>query len=147
MPKPRGDRKTGATDPRTIANREKALQALELRKAGVGYDAIAAKLGYAGRSGAYKAVAKLLTSVEREAATELLEIELQRLDDMLRAVWGNARAGRVAHVDRVLKIIERRAKLLGMDKDRTEISGPNGGPIETTHGGVVLLPPEDNGET
>ena len=48
--------------------------------------------------------------------------------------------------DRIMKIMERRAKLMGLDAPvRAELSGPDGGPIELTGGEIarrVLMNPE-----
>ncbi|MGK5171831.1 hypothetical protein [Geodermatophilus sp. CPCC 205761] len=91
---------------------ERAAQALELHLAGAGYDRIAAVLGYANRGGAYKAVQAALAA--RPAApehSEVIAVELARLDALLTGLWPKARRGDVQAVDRVLKIDERRAEL------------------------------------
>ena len=98
-----------------IAAAERQARALELRKAGLGYAAIARQLNYAGPSGAYKAITTALGALTREPARELLNLELARLDDLLLGLWADARKGNVAKVDRVLKIMARRAALLGLD--------------------------------
>ena len=98
-----------------IAAAERRARALELRKAGFGYAMIARQLGYAGPSGAYKAIATALGALTREPARELLELELARLDDLLLGLWVDARKGNVHKIDRVLKIMQRRADLLGLD--------------------------------
>ncbi|MFW6344772.1 MAG: hypothetical protein ACOC0M_00350, partial [Halomonas sp.] len=41
--------------------------------------------------------------------------ELDRLDRLLLGLWPKATAGSVAHVDRAIKVMERRAKLTGLD--------------------------------
>ncbi len=46
---------------------------------------------------------------------ELRAIEIARLDRMLQAVWKAAAGGDLQSVDRVLRISERRARLLGLD--------------------------------
>ena len=46
---------------------------------------------------------------------DITEIELRRLDTMLNAVWGDAKAGKLGHIDRVIRIDERRARILGSD--------------------------------
>ena len=43
------------------------------------------------------------------------QVELQRLDVVLQAVWEKACTGDLFAIDRYLKIAERRAKLLGLD--------------------------------
>lgn len=102
------------SDPRiSVADRQR--QALELRKAGLSYDLIARRLKYRSRSGAHKAVQTALKKTLREPADELRQLELERLDAMLLGLWPQAQRGNQGAVDRVLKIMERRAKLLGLD--------------------------------
>lgn len=104
---------------RRIEAVERQRKAVELRKAGMSYEAIADELGYAGKSGAYKAVSSALTRTLQEPADELRALELARLDDMLKGLWVNARKGNVYAIDRVLKIMQRRAELLGLDAPKT----------------------------
>jgi len=94
---------------------ERQRQALELHKAGVGYQAIADRLGYAGPSGAYKAVNAALQKTLQEPADELRTRELERLDRMHAALWPKAVSGHLRSVDRVLAIMARRSRLLGLD--------------------------------
>lgn len=98
-----------------IETAERQRKAVELRKAGLGYDAIAVECGYRDRSGAYRAVMAALRALVREPAEELRDLEVARLDDMLKGLWVNARKGNVYAIDRVLKIMTRRAELLGLD--------------------------------
>ena len=98
-----------------IAAAERQARAIALRKAGAGYAAIARQLGYAGPSGAYQAIMTALGALTREPARELLNLELARLDDLLLGLWADATKGNVAKIDRVLKIMQRRADLLGLD--------------------------------
>ena len=109
---------------------ERHLQALELRKAGATYQAIAEQLGYAHGKSAYKAVASALRATLREPAAGVRELEVARLDSALLAVWRRVQAGDDKAIDRLLRISERRAKLLGLDAAiRKELSGPGGGPL------------------
>jgi len=108
-----------------LAALERERQALQLRKGGATFEAIAAHLGYHNHSGAYKAVRRAMRRTLQEPANELRRLELARLDDLLRGVWVAACQGNVAAVDRVLKIMARRAALLGLDapqafKDATD---------------------------
>lgn len=98
-----------------IESAERQRQALELRKAGVGFQQIADKLGYADHSGAYRAVATALKKTLQEPADELRAIEVERLDQLLLGLWPKAIKGDTWSVDRVLKIMERRSALLGLD--------------------------------
>lgn len=94
---------------------ERQRQALELRKRGMSYSDIAAAIGYKSPSGAHQAVAHALKKTLREEADGLREMEAERLDALLDAVWDKAMRGNKDAVDRVLRIMERRARLLGLD--------------------------------
>jgi hypothetical protein len=108
---------------RSAEHAEKQRRALELRKAGASYDAIAAKVGYANRGGAYKAVAAALAEITAEPAADVKKLEVERLDAQLRRLDRAQRDAKlmadpelVAKVGAViLKVAERRARLLGLD--------------------------------
>jgi hypothetical protein len=108
----RGESKTS---PRLVRARLKEGQALELRLYGANYQGIADQLGYADAAGAYKAVIRALERVVTEPAKEVLQLELDRLDRMLGSVLGQAVSGHLGSIDRVLRIMERRDKLLGLE--------------------------------
>lgn len=99
----------------SIEKNDKHRQALELRKAGASYEVIADKLGYSHPSGAHKAVTSALQKTLREPADDLRNLELDRLDAIMLALWQPARQGNQGAVDRILRIMERRSKLLGLD--------------------------------
>ena len=102
-----------------LAANERGRQALELRKAGVGFQQIADQLGYRHPAGAYEAVRAALKRTEQEPADEVRRIALERLDRMLFAIWQRAinpnDPQQLECLDRALKIEVRRAKLLGLD--------------------------------
>jgi hypothetical protein len=119
------------TSPRRIAAVEKQSQALELRKAGATYDSIAQTIGYSSRAGAALAVEAALRKTLQEPADELRKLDLERLNTMLLAIWARARQGSLDDIDMVLKILARKAKLLGLDAPvKQELVGRDGGPIE-----------------
>ena len=103
------------TSPRRLQSVDRQRQALQLRAGGATYQQIADALGYRGAAGALKAVRAGLLATLQEPADELRTLELARLDALLRAVWPKAMRGELTAVDRVLKIMERRANLLGLD--------------------------------
>lgn len=103
------------TSRRAAQARERMKQALELRKAGATYDQIAQRLGYAASGAAYTAVATAIKDITRAPAEELRTLELERLDALMLAVWNKAKAGDYKAVDTVLRIMDRRAKYLGLD--------------------------------
>lgn len=99
----------------SLAAIERQRQALELRKAGAEFSDIARQLDYKDASGAYRAVRRALQRTIQQPANELREIEVARLDALLLGLWPEARKGNVAKIDRVLRIMQRRADLLGLD--------------------------------
>jgi len=103
---------------RTVKAHDRHLQALELRKAGATYQAIADQLGYASPHGAHAAVASALKATLREPAEALRELELVRLDSALLGIWRRVQSGDYKAIDRLVRIMERRAKLLGLDTPR-----------------------------
>ena len=116
---------------RRVQAHTRHLQALELRKAGATYQAIADQLGYANARGAHKAVASALKATLREPADEVRDLEVARLDAMLLPLWRRVQQGDERAVDRALKIMERRARLLGLDApSKSEQSGSDGEPLK-----------------
>jgi hypothetical protein len=107
------------TSARRLAAAERQVRALDLRKAGVSFPAIAKQLGYGGPAGAYKAVLSALRNTQQEPADEVRRLAVERLDRILFAVWPRALdihdPQQLECLDRVLKIETRRAKLLGLD--------------------------------
>lgn len=105
----------GQKQPPTAEQAARQLQALELRRAGVDYQTIADKVGYTNKGTAYAAVQAALRRGFVEPAKELRELEADRLDRLQAAVWSAAIRGDVKAVDRVLRISDQRAKLLGLN--------------------------------
>lgn len=95
--------------------RVRAQKALDLRLAGMTYAAIAESLDYADPSGPRKAVDGLLRKVEHEGVADLRQVEGHRLDRLQRAVWVNAVGGNLDAIKTVLSIMDRRAKLFGLN--------------------------------
>lgn len=71
-----------------------------------------------------------------ETAEEVLSLEVKRLDEMLTRIYPVALGSDKVPpdpraIDRVLRIMERRSKLLGLDApERKELLGKDGGPIQ-----------------
>ncbi len=112
-----------------LAAVEKQRQALELRLHGTSYAAIATKCGYSKASGAHAAVKSALRKTLSEPAEELRVLEAERLDALLASVWDKASKGDPKAVDNALRIMERRAKLLGLDAPTTTDITSGGGPL------------------
>ena len=112
----RGDCKTGR---RKITAAERRAKAFELRKAGLNYQKIGDQIGIT-RQAAHGLVTTALRKLNEktaEDAAELTRLELERLDDCQAVAVHEMRTGsnRLPAIDRILRIQERRAKLLGLD--------------------------------
>jgi hypothetical protein len=108
---------------------ERRLKALQLRMAGASYRAIGSQLGVSEKT-AHQDVQRELKAIAEQSAEEaqaVRTLDLERLDAMTIAIWGQVRAGNLGAIDRALRISERRAKLLGIDapeKRREEPTPP-----------------------
>ncbi|PSK95792.1 hypothetical protein CLV30_12844 [Haloactinopolyspora alba] len=98
----------------TKARRERMAQVLDLREAGGSYRAIAKQLNISHEQVAQD-LSDALTEITREPAERVRDMELDRLDAMLLGLWSRARRGDLGAVDRVIKLMDRRAKYLGLD--------------------------------
>jgi hypothetical protein len=134
---------------RSIETAKRDAEAARLRSRGRTYPQIAEELGFCDKGAAHHAVARVFDGFKVEARDLLIKIELDKLDMMTRAVIDVLEGqhyvvsdGRIVHigdkddrrellddapvlqaVDRLLKIADRRAKLLGLDAPkRVEVS-------------------------
>lgn len=98
-----------------VETADKQRRALRLRNLGASYDQIADELGYAGRSGAWKAVKAALDRAVIEPAMEQRVIQSERLDLMVMRCLGAVLNGDLEQVRNVLAIEKRRADLWGLD--------------------------------
>lgn len=97
-------------------------EALRLRLARMSYRQIAQRVGYANPGSAHRAVEKALKSIPRENATALRTLEVETLDAAQLAIMPQVLRGDLVAVDRLLKIIDQRARLVGL-YDSTADSG------------------------
>ena len=111
----------GQSSAQRISRSERAEQALSLRKAGLTYKEIGRRMGFTEQR-AYHLVTQELARLNQqraEAAEAVSRLELERLDRLLAAIWDKAQAGDFGAIDRVLSIMARRARLLGIDLEKT----------------------------
>lgn len=97
------------------AAEEKRLWAVELRKTGMTYEQIAAEMGLKSGSAVYQMVSRALKLMPAESIDQVRLLELRRLDALLRAVWNKAVNDEEGAINRALRILERRARVLGLD--------------------------------
>ncbi len=102
---------------RSISAAEKKEKAIRLRLGGLSFAEIGRQLGVS-RTMAFKYInseLKELAAKATHSAEQLRQMELLRLDKLTTSLWLKAAGGDVYAIDRVLKIMERRAKLTGID--------------------------------
>ena len=123
---------------------ERRYKALELRKSGASFRAIGSQLNIShvqAREDIHRAL-RDLADKQMELAAEYRQLELERLDRLMLAVWGNATKGDVGSINAALKISDRRAKLLGLDAPvKQELTGKDGGAIAFSINGII---PDDS---
>lgn len=132
---------------------------LKLRREGVRYDDDRiADLGYSSPDAARRDLSRALEAHRNAEAAEASiyrQQENERLDALLEAAWPRAtqptpvldKEGNVVGeeldmraVDTVLRLMDRRAKLNGLDMpSRTELSGPDGGAVPLGSGSLTEL--------
>lgn len=105
---------TGARPPRDEVL-EKQHKVLVLRAAGASYEEIAKAVGYANRQNARAACLAALNAQVHEAVDSLRNLEGARLDRLQRAIWSAALSGDLNAMDRVLRIMDARARLYGLN--------------------------------
>jgi orotate phosphoribosyltransferase-like protein len=91
------------------------VRAVELKTAGLTYAQVAAELGYTSRGTAYNIVAKALREQTAEAVADLRHLENARLDALQVALWDAAIDGDVSAVVAVVKIVQARVHLNGLE--------------------------------
>jgi hypothetical protein len=95
----------------------------ELRIQGDTFEQIASEVGFSGPSGAWQAYQRIKSEWIFESVEEARQLELMRLDELQAAVWDRAINGELPAAHCVLKIMDRRAKLLGLDKpEKVEVN-------------------------
>lgn len=101
----------------SVRNAQNALrmrQALEARAQGFEYYQIANELGCS-VAAAQELVKRGLKATLREAADDVRKLELKRLDMLMQVYFDKAMQGHGPSVDRVLMMMERRARIEGID--------------------------------
>lgn len=122
----------------TPERRERTAEALRLRKKGHTYAEIATQLGIS-TTRAHEDVQEALQEITAEPAEEVRKMELERLDGLLLALnteleqvnndreegvnIGKDASGTVAKLaGTILQVMERRARLLGLEHIKAEVS-------------------------
>ena len=101
--------------PQTSPVEHRRERAVRLALDGHSYDHIANELGYANRSGAWKAVNGALRARTSEAVDEYRELEIARLEALMASCFPKTVKGDLRAAEMCLKVIGAEVKLLGLD--------------------------------
>lgn len=109
---------------------EKENAVLALRSKSLTWRTIAEQTGYSSGSGALKAYMRAIKRQQKEPTEAALYMELERLDILQEVYWEPAVQGNMRAGEFVLRIMDRRAKFLGLDaptKIQAEVVNYDGG--------------------
>lgn len=112
----------------TLRSQERQVKALELRRGGATYAQIAKALGMASVGHVHKLVQDALISTIREPAEAVRALEVERLDFLTKKLEKRVNAGEDKAINTLLKVMDHRAKILGLYAPIT-IQGPDGGAV------------------
>lgn len=105
------------TSKKVVTSAERRKEALEYRKAGLTFEEIGSRLGVT-RQAAHKTVMVALSDISEkiaETADDIRTLELERLNDLFQVSYKAAMRGNLDAIDKCIKIMDRRSKLLGLD--------------------------------
>lgn len=100
-------------DRQKIRKAEFVNEVIKYRKLGMSYPAIAERMN-CGVNSVRKAIKTYTEEIPKETVNEVRQLELERLDAMLIKNIGNAMQGSTQAVNAVIRIMDHRAKLLGL---------------------------------
>ncbi len=131
----------GQTSKKKLQISELRRKSLELRIIGLSYQQIADQLGVS-KSRAYRACTAALDEINEETkklAQLNKTLDLQRLDWIIREAMKQALKGDLQAMDRIMKAIDRRAKIYGFEApQKIAHTTPDG--EEAVQQGVVVVP-------
>jgi hypothetical protein len=104
-----------APDPEVL---DKEQQVLMLRRQGHTWDAISQRVGYSSPSSSRDAFLRASNRIIRDDLNEVRQMEIDRLDIALSAIWHQIEAGDLLAINTMLKIMDRRSKMLALDAPR-----------------------------
>jgi hypothetical protein len=111
--------------PRTVKHPDmaaqlRALEAINLRNAGMSLDEVAARCGYSDRGAAFHAIEREAGRMSDHETAKRRRMEDMRLDEYLQVYHPKALKGDGWSLDRCLNIMALRAKYWGLFMDRGE---------------------------
>ena len=121
---------------------EREAEVLKLRRGGLTFDLIAKELGFKHASGAHKAYVNACKRIIVSDVQEIRRVEVERLDIAQTSIWARVLRGEIPAIQTLIRIMERRARLLGLDaptKAQVEITTYDTGTIDAEVQRLVAL--------
>jgi hypothetical protein len=131
-----------------VIDREQAVVAL--RRQGLTWDAIAKQVGYKDPTGAHSAYMRASKRVVKEDIDAIRQVETERLDIAQSAIWQTVLTGDNQSIATLLRIMERRAKLLGLDQPvriQAEVVTYDGNAVRAELERIILASRNDSSPT
>lgn len=132
-------------DPEVLA---KEAEVVKLRRGGLTWDMIAERVGYKFPSAAHAAYQRAAERIVVEDIQAIRQVEADRLDMAQSAIWGKVLQGDNASIGSLLRIMERRAKLLGLDQPvriQAEVVNYDANSIEARLASIIAASGQDSG--
>lgn len=105
------------TTPQAVEKVEQRSKVIHLRLQGYSFSEIAASSGIS-KTRAYQIVQEYIQEYRKdhaESIEQMVELDSQRMDNLMRALWTRFNDGETPAAGLILKLLERRAKMLGFD--------------------------------
>jgi transposase len=116
---------------------DRQTKVAEMRLAGfTSQRAIAQRLGVdkATISRDFKELDAKFQEIAAQVIVRAKGLDLERIEALIDAIWAKAENGDTWSIDRIVKLLERKANLLGLDAPKkTEVTGKDGGPMQVEH--------------
>jgi hypothetical protein len=125
---------------RYIESRERAQRALVMKRAGFSWTRICEELGYRREASAFMAVKRLLQRSARLETEDMVQLHMERTENMLNKLERGIVQGNPRSVEVGVKVLERQARLLGLDYEDRKEQAPEGARIEIN----ILADPRDD---
>lgn len=114
----------GRASKRKLKAAKRQAEAVELKIAGLSYDQIALRLGYAHRASAFRCIMSAMRELaerERESAVILRRVQLERYERLVETLWSGAvgdgvTAPHLHSLDRLVTVLKRIDRLLGLEQ-------------------------------
>lgn len=137
-----GKTKIGKED--ALLRKDTIRQMMKLRRAGWHYQDIADKFGMS-KSGVHTIIQRELDEAISEDAKHIVKLDLERLDVMYLECQAKLEQGDTSVVQHMLRILERRSKYLGLDKQQAAEVDVNVSIIDLVKKAVEDSEPEEDG--